>query len=111
MTQHTGNLTNTERAVSAAIGLTLAAIAGRRGNPLLRTVSALASGAMFARSYTGYCGVKAALVESRAIPLSGVDSTVNDSFPASDPPASHLPDEPPVNAQAKWDAARAAPQG
>jgi Protein of unknown function (DUF2934) len=36
------------------------------------------------------------------------DQAVKDSFPASDPPASHLPDEPPVNADAKWAAANAA---
>ena len=37
-----------------------------------------------------------------------VDDTLNDTFPASDPPASHLPDEPPVNAGEKWAAADAA---
>ena len=37
-----------------------------------------------------------------------VDVSVNDSFPASDPPASHLPDEPPSNADAKWAAAEEA---
>jgi hypothetical protein len=35
----------------------------------------------------------------------GVDESVKESFPASDPPSSHLPDEPPVNADAKWAAA------
>jgi len=35
----------------------------------------------------------------------GVDESVKQSFPASDPPASRLPDEPPVNAEAKWAAA------
>jgi hypothetical protein len=35
-----------------------------------------------------------------------IDCSVNDSFPASDPPASRLPDEPPSNAEAKWQAAR-----
>jgi hypothetical protein len=34
-----------------------------------------------------------------------VDESVDESFPASDPPASRLPDEPPVNAEAKWRAA------
>ena len=34
-------------------------------------------------------------LESRA-----VDSASMESFPASDPPGSHLPDEPPVNAEA-----------
>jgi hypothetical protein len=37
-----------------------------------------------------------------------VDDTLKDTFPASDPPASHLPDEPPVNAGEKWAAADAA---
>ena len=35
----------------------------------------------------------------------GVDDTSKGSFPASDPPASHLPDRPPSNAEEKWDAA------
>ena len=37
-----------------------------------------------------------------------IDESVDESFPASDPPASRLPDEPPVNAEAKWQAAAAA---
>ena len=36
-------------------------------------------------------------LESRA-----VDSMSMESFPASDPPGSHLPDEPPVNAEARF---------
>ena len=42
----------------------------------------------------------------------GIDDALKDTFPASDPPASHLPDEPPANAGEKWaaaDAARKAP--
>ena len=35
-----------------------------------------------------------------------VDQTSKDSFPASDPPASHLPDLPPANAEDKWRAVR-----
>jgi hypothetical protein len=34
-----------------------------------------------------------------------VDDSIKQSFPASDPPASRIPDEPPVNAEAKWEAA------
>lgn len=35
-----------------------------------------------------------------------VDDSLQQTFPASDPPASHLPDVPPVNADAKWAAAK-----
>lgn len=35
-----------------------------------------------------------------------VDRAVEESFPASDPPAVHVTDEPPVNANAKWRAAK-----
>ena|SRR5882757_3612832 len=34
-----------------------------------------------------------------------VDKSLKDSFPASDPPASRLPDKPPSNAEEKWRAA------
>jgi hypothetical protein len=34
-----------------------------------------------------------------------VDDSIKQSFPASDPPASRIPDKPPVNAEAKWEAA------
>jgi hypothetical protein len=36
-----------------------------------------------------------------------VDESLQESFPASDSPAVHVSDEPPANAQAKWDAADA----
>jgi hypothetical protein len=35
-----------------------------------------------------------------------VDDSLKATFPASDPPASQLPDRPPVNAEEKWQAAR-----
>jgi hypothetical protein len=34
-----------------------------------------------------------------------LDDSLKGTFPASDPPASHLPDVPPANAAAKWQAA------
>jgi DUF2934 family protein len=34
-----------------------------------------------------------------------VDDSLKDTFPASDPPGSQLPDRPPANADAKWEAA------
>jgi hypothetical protein len=44
------------------------------------------------------------LEKEKAAPVTEaeVDGSLKDTFPASDPPASHLPDEPPVNADAKW---------
>lgn len=34
-----------------------------------------------------------------------IEGALQDSFPASDPPASHIPDRPPSNADEKWEAA------
>jgi hypothetical protein len=34
-----------------------------------------------------------------------VEQSVVETFPASDPPSSHIPDNPPSNADAKWEAA------
>jgi len=34
-----------------------------------------------------------------------IDTSLEATFPASDPPASHIPDTPPVNAAEKWEAA------
>jgi hypothetical protein len=39
-----------------------------------------------------------------------VEEAGKESFPASDPPASGLPDKPPTNADEKWKAARKARQ-
>jgi hypothetical protein len=40
-----------------------------------------------------------------------IDRSLQETFPASDPPASHQPDEPPSNADAKWKAADASRTG
>ncbi len=134
MSQQTGNLSSTERAVSALCGLSFSLLAMRRGHPLWRLLTGVAGAALLSRSYAGHCGMKAALTGQASLgeglseqwnrmvrpPASGeggmrrrggwdaVDAAVDDSFPASDPPASRLADVPPANAAAKWAAARAA---
>ncbi len=50
----------------------------------------------------------AAAEPTPAASSTGVDDALRDTYPASDPPSSHLPDEPPANAEAKWQAAAAA---
>ena len=109
MTQHsTGNLSGTERSVSALVGLSLAIVAARGGNPLIRLLNGALGLALLARSYSGQCAVKAALTRRNPQGYdSAIDTSVEESFPASDPPSSRLPDEPPSNAAAKWAAARA----
>lgn len=136
MPQQTGNLSAGERAVSALLGLACSLIAMRRGAPWLRTVAGMAGASLLTRSFGGHCAVKASLqghtslreglsdqwrsMRSGPRPATdglpgspvhaatsrAVDEAVLESFPASDPPASRLPDEPPVNAEAKWEAAR-----
>jgi len=41
----------------------------------------------------------------RGVRDSDIDTSLEATFPASDPPASHIPDTPPANAADKWDAA------
>jgi hypothetical protein len=138
MANQTGNLSTTERILSGAIGSALTLLAMQRGRPLLRMAAGLAGSALLTRAAAGHCAAKSALQGHSSLTeglkdqwrhltrasgrlrngLPGspvhaqmseaVDQSVDESFPASDPPASRLPDEPPANADAKWAAARAA---
>jgi hypothetical protein len=135
--EQTGNLSSSERSISALAGAA-SLVAAVRAPLVLRGLLALAGFGLIARAAAGHCAMKsvlrgdASLGESvaaqwsrlrpggpqRATGLPGsphferksraVDEAVEESFPASDPPASRLPDEPPVNAEAKWQAAAAA---
>src|ERR1700748_3873715 len=101
MIERSGNLSGTERAVSGAIGLSLSVMALQRGSPWLRALAGVTGASLMARAAVGHCAVKAALNKvaenvGSADAVSGADNAVdeaaNDSFPASDPPASRLPD-------------------
>ncbi len=50
-------------------------------------------------------GVVADAGRTRATSESEIDASLKETFPASDPPASHLPDIPPSNVRDKWAAA------
>lgn len=138
MKHQTGNLSPTERAVSALAGIALAILSPRRSTAIGRSIMRGASAALLTRAWAGHCGIKStlqghttlrsgladqwermtagSLTGTNGLPGSpvhasqsqAVDQSVDQSFPASDPPASRLPDEPPSNADAKWAAARAA---
>jgi hypothetical protein len=106
------NLSAAERGASGAFAALLSVIALRRTHPLVRTLSAVVGLGLLVRAVTGYCGIKAAVggerSETAAVRTSAVDESIEASFPASDPPASRLADEPPSNADDKWEAVRAA---
>jgi uncharacterized membrane protein len=57
-----GNLSMTERAISVALGLGIAAAAARRPSAI-GMVALLAGGALALRGATGHCPVKAALTD------------------------------------------------
>ena len=82
--------------------LGLIALLGRNTN--LRAMSALAgAGLLLCAAASRKSNRVAAQRRSRHM-----DEALEQSFPASDPPASRLPDVPPSNAEAKWEAYRAA---
>ena len=138
MPQRTGNLSTAERTISALTGMLFALLSLRRGSPAVRILTGVANAALAARAFAGHCGLKSALqghtsfaggladqwgrltgsVHSSTDGLPGspahasqseaIDESVDQSFPASDAPASRILDVPPVNADAKWAAVRAA---
>lgn len=111
MTSQTGNLSAGERTASALLGVALSIVTLTAKGRVFGAMSGILAGGLLARAAAGHCGIKAALQggTTRGQRLSNaVDESLQGTFPASDPPASHLPDEPPSNAEAKWAAARAA---
>lgn len=118
------NLDQFERTLSALLGLSLSCLALRSSTtPAARALSGALGAGLLIRAGTGRCAVKSALLRQRSrletiaeppelsaanVRSARMDETLEGTFPASDPPASHLPDEPPSNAEDKWAAARAA---
>jgi|SRR5581483_970675 len=121
-----------ERTLSALFGLSLSCLASRSTTtPVVRAITGLIGAGLMIRAATGHRFMKAALMPEPLIPeptrpetvaeppssssasvrSASIDEALEGTFPASDPPASRLPDEPPRNAAAKWTSARAAPQG
>jgi hypothetical protein len=49
--------------------------------------------------------LRSATRTTQAATSKAVDDSLKDTFPASDPPSSHMPDKPPANADAKFKAA------
>lgn len=117
------NLSDFERTLSGLLGMTLACLALRgRNTPGVRALSGVVGAGLLIRAATGRCAVKAALSGERVRPETvaeppasthsqRLDEALEGSFPASDPPASQRPDEPPSNADDKWAAAKAAEKG
>jgi hypothetical protein len=110
MAYRTGDLSGDERGLSGLYGVALALVAVQRGNLLIRTLSAIASAALLVRAVAGQSALEAGsrgnIGVRDAAGSDAIDAALEDSFPASDAPGSRLPDEPPVNAEAKWEAAR-----
>lgn len=62
-----GNLSGTERGVSAGIGTGLSLLVLRSGSPILRALAAVAGLALLARAAAGHCAVKAAVTGESSI--------------------------------------------
>jgi Inner membrane protein YgaP-like, transmembrane domain len=128
MNRRERNLSELERTLSGLLGLTLTCLALReRSAPGVRALAGVVGAGLLIRAATGRCAVKAALLAERARPetiaeppvvsprasthTTRLDDALEGSFPASDPLASQLPDEPPSNAEEKWAAANASAKG
>jgi len=62
-----GNLSGTERGVSAGIGTGLSLLVLRSGSPILRALAAVTGLALLARAAAGHCAVKAAVTGESSI--------------------------------------------
>ncbi len=62
-----GNLSGTERAVSAGIGTGISLLVLRSGSPILRALAAVTGLALLARAAAGHCAVKAAVTGESSI--------------------------------------------
>jgi hypothetical protein len=99
------------RSASGALGAVFLVIAARQTHMLLRAGAAIAGVVLLARAFGGYRtldGASSSALGSRSRAGAAIDDSIEASFPASDPPASRLPDEPPSNADEKWEAVKAA---
>jgi hypothetical protein len=100
MNRIAADLSNFDRTIYAVFGTSLGLVAlAVRGKPLLRAVALVAGAALLLRASVGPTA-------SDDTSHSSLDDALADSFPASDPPASRMADEPASNAAAKWEAHR-----
>jgi hypothetical protein len=103
MSRTVPELTTFHRAICAVFGASFGLLAVASQNTLLRALTAVAGSGLLLRA-----AVSRAPSHTSATHPTGLDNTLADTFPASDPPASRSPDVPPSNAEAKWQAHRTA---
>lgn len=100
MSRSNADDSNYNSALCAVYGSSLGLIALLGRNFNFRAMSALAgAGLLLCAAVSRKSPRVAARTRSRRM-----DEALEQSFPASDPPASRLPDVPPSNAEAKWKA-------
>jgi uncharacterized membrane protein len=109
MAEYAREVSNAERGICALLGAAFSILALQRGSFLARSVTGMLGAALLVRAATGQPLLQplyARRAAHRAF-SDAIDTSVDHSFPASDPPASRIPDDPPANAEAKWAAHRA----